>query len=68
MLARSHGGKFPEKYVEDVLRNGVVLPAHGPAEMPCWGRNFRARDQMDSAQVNQRITNLNNYIKSLQGK
>jgi cbb3-type cytochrome c oxidase subunit III len=68
MLARTHGGKFPEKYVEDVLRNGVVLPAHGPAEMPTWGSDFRARDQMNSAQVNQRITNLINYIKSLQAK
>jgi mono/diheme cytochrome c family protein len=68
LLARSHGGKFPEKYVEDVLRNGVVLPAHGPAEMPAWGTDFRARDKMDSAQVNQRISNLVNYIKSLQAK
>lgn len=33
-LIRRHGGKFPEGYVIDVLRNGVVLPAHGPAEMP----------------------------------
>jgi len=33
-LARRHGGKFPGAYVEDVLRNGVIMPAHGPAQMP----------------------------------
>jgi mono/diheme cytochrome c family protein len=30
-LTIRHGGKFPDAYVSDVLRNGVVLPDHGPA-------------------------------------
>ena len=67
-LAKRHGGKFPEKYFEDVLRNGVVIPAHGSPEMPTWGADFRTREHLDSAQVTLRITNLSNYIKSLQGK
>ncbi len=67
-LAKSHGGKFPEKYFEDVLRNGVVIPAHGSPEMPTWGADFRTREHLDSAQVTQRITSLSNYIKSLQEK
>lgn len=67
-LAKSHGGKFPEKYFEDVLRNGVPIPAHGSPEMPTWGADFRTREHLDSAQVTLRITNLSNYIKSLQGK
>jgi mono/diheme cytochrome c family protein len=67
-LARRHGGKFPDQYFADVMRNGVVLPAHGPAEMPRWGSDFKARDQLDSTQVTLRITNLSNYIKSLQVK
>jgi mono/diheme cytochrome c family protein len=67
-LARRHGGKFPDEYVADVLRNGVVMPAHGPPEMPTWGTDFRARDQLDTTQVTRRITNLSNYIKSLQAK
>ena len=32
-LARRHGGKFPDAYVSNVLRNGVIMPAHGPAEI-----------------------------------
>jgi len=67
-LAKSHGGKFPEKYFEDVLRNGVPIPAHGSPEMPTWGADFRTREHLDSAQVTLRITNLSNYIKSLQEK
>jgi mono/diheme cytochrome c family protein len=33
-LAQRHGGKFPEAYVSDILRSGIAMPAHGPAEMP----------------------------------
>ena len=67
-LAKGHGGKFPERYFEDVLRNGVVIPAHGSPEMPTWGADFRTREHLDSTQVTLRITNLSDYIKSLQEK
>ena len=67
-LAKRHGGKFPEQYFENVLRNGVVIPAHGPPEMPTWGADFRTREHLDSTQVTLRITNLSDYIKSLQEK
>src|SRR5580765_6466129 len=45
-LAQRHGGKFPEAYVSKVLRNGVTLPAHGPAEMPVWGTEFAAKEHI----------------------
>ena len=67
-LAQRHGGKFPAGYVSNVLHNGVVLPTHGPAEMPAWGTDFRATEGLSSAQVAQRISELTNYIKSLQAK
>jgi mono/diheme cytochrome c family protein len=66
-LARRHGGRFPDAYVSNVLRNGVVMPAHGPAEMPAWGADFTV-DRSNGTQVTLRITNLTNYIKSLQAK
>jgi len=65
-LARRHSGKFPDAYVSDVLRNGAIMPAHGPAEMPIWGTDF-ALDRSGQP-VALRITNLTNYIKSLQAK
>jgi mono/diheme cytochrome c family protein len=66
-LARRYGGKFPDAYVSNVLRNGVVMPAHGPAEMPIWGADFTT-DRLGEPQAALRITNLKNYIKSLQEK
>jgi mono/diheme cytochrome c family protein len=67
-LAQRHGGKFPDAYVEDVLRNGVQKPAHGNTEMPIWGPLFATIRGTDPALVNIRIVNLPNYIKSMQGK
>jgi mono/diheme cytochrome c family protein len=66
-LAKRHGGKFPDAYVSSVLRDGVVMPAHGPAEMPVWGDEFTI-SRLDQAQVTSRIARLTNYIKSLQAK
>jgi len=67
-LAKRHDGKFPDEYFSAVMRNGVLIPAHGPPEMPTWGTDFRAMDRLDEAQVAARIANLRNYIKSLQAK
>lgn len=67
-LAQRHGGKFPDSYVEDVLRNGVQKPAHGNTEMPIWGPLFATVRGTDPALVNVRIVNLTNYIKSMQAK
>jgi hypothetical protein len=36
--------RFPDLYVQEVLRNGVKAPAHGDAEMPVWGPLFRSMD------------------------
>lgn len=68
MLAKGRGGKFPDDYVLEVLRNGVVIQAHGPPEMPTWGADFRAGYHLNETEVALRITNLSNYIKSLQAK
>jgi mono/diheme cytochrome c family protein len=65
-LARRHGGKFPEAYVGKVLRNGVTLPAHGPAEMPVWGSDFAAKERIDEAEVADRIRRLVLYLRSAQ--
>ncbi len=65
-LTLRHGGKFPLTYVAKVLRNGVTLPAHGPAEMPVWGSEFAAKDRLNESQIATRIRNLANYIKTMQ--
>lgn len=67
-LAQRHDGKFPDDYVANVLRNGVKAPAHGSSEMPVWGPLFLTMNRMDDTQVKLRISNLTNYIKSIQKK
>jgi mono/diheme cytochrome c family protein len=67
-LTERHGGTFPDAYVADILRNGVTMPAHGPAQMPTWGTDFREMNGLDATQVKLRIANLTNYIKSRQAK
>ena len=66
-LSRRHG-KFPMRYVSDLLRNGPLLPAHALAEMPVWGSEFAERKDANHAQVAARIRNLSAYIKSRQQK
>lgn len=66
-LSRRRGGKFPEAFVADVLRNGVTMPEHGPADMPIWGADF-ALAQTARPQVELRIANLTGYLKSKQLK
>ena len=65
-LTRRHGGKFPDAYVSNVLRNGVNINAHGTAEMPIWGPLFLSIDSSYQSQFELRITSLTNYIRSLQ--
>lgn len=67
-LAKRHDGKFPDAYVELVLRNGTPAPNHGPAEMPVWGMIFKATSKAGEAQVSLRIKNLADYLKSIQAK
>jgi mono/diheme cytochrome c family protein len=67
-LAKRNGGTFPAAHVMDVLRNGVKAPAHGTSEMPTWGPLFQTVSSHDQAIVNMRISNLTNYLKSLQVK
>ncbi len=49
-LAKSHGGKFPEKYFEDVLRNGLPIPDARFAGNADMGADFRTREHLDSSQ------------------
>ena len=65
-LAWGHAGKFPRSYVSEVLRNGIA--AHGPAEMPIWGADFRLGDQLDEVAIKSRIAALTSYLESHQEK
>lgn len=63
-LAANNDGKFPAKDVEDVLRFGSPLAAHGSRDMPVWGPALRAMD--DEGMVVVRMANLLKHLQSLQ--
>jgi mono/diheme cytochrome c family protein len=74
-LTQRHDGKFPEDYVTNVLKNGVEKPAHGSGEMPVWGPIFENMNRWkvlcpgaEETPVALRITNLTDYLKSIQKK
>jgi mono/diheme cytochrome c family protein len=69
-LAKRNGGKYPALQVVQTIKGDVALPAHGDKNMPVWGRVFRSlhagADPSVEPDVQMRITNLTNYIESLQ--
>jgi len=66
-LTETHGGKFPEEHLFQVVEGEVGVAAHGVREMPVWGAVFR-RKGADEAGVKLRIRNLIRYLATLQRK
>jgi mono/diheme cytochrome c family protein len=67
-LARKNGGKYPSDRVASAIQGDLHLPAHGSKEMPVWGNLFWRMSQGHASEVQLRVTNLNNYVESLQAK
>lgn len=65
-LAKKNGGKYPALKVSAVLRGEEALPAHGSKDMPIWGDLFWTMSGGHESEVQQRVTNLNKYVESLQ--
>jgi len=67
-LAKKNGGKYPALHVTSVIRGEGNLPAHGSKDMPVWGPLFWHLSQGHEGEVQQRVSNLDHYIESLQAK
>jgi mono/diheme cytochrome c family protein len=68
-LAARNGGQFPEMKVLGAITAGPRIPAHGSATMPVWGPIFReVTDAATEADVQLKIYNLMEYVKTLQVK
>lgn len=67
-LAKNNGGQYPASHVAAVIRGQAVTPSHGSQDMPIWGPLFSSLSQGHEGQVQQRITNLADYIGGLQAK
>ncbi len=67
-IAKNNGGKYPSSHIATVLEYGTELPAHGTAQMPVWGPVFGRMDQQHPDQRLLRISNLSQYLRSIQTK
>ncbi len=68
-LSARNGGQFPDAKVAQAIKAGPQIPAHGSAEMPVWGPIFSAmRTTASDAEVQLRVYNLAEYLKTLQAK
>jgi mono/diheme cytochrome c family protein len=66
-LARKNNGKYPDSHIAQLLKQGGP-GAHGSADMPVWGPLFQSLDKYHDAVVQQRVSNLVNYMETLQAK
>jgi mono/diheme cytochrome c family protein len=67
-LAKRNGGRYPSDHVRSAIEGDLRLAAHGSKEMPVWGELFWRMSQGHSPEVQLRVSNLNQYIESLQVK
>jgi mono/diheme cytochrome c family protein len=67
-LAKANGGKYPALKVVSVIRGENALAAHGSKDMPVWGNLFWQMSGGHASEVQQRVSNLNKHIESLQQK
>ncbi len=68
LLSKNNGGKYPSLKVIASIHGESALPAHGSKEMPVWGSLFWGMSGGHESEVQQRVSNLNKYIESMQAK
>jgi len=68
LLSKNNGGKYPSLKVASAIRGEANVPAHGSKEMPVWGSLFMNMSHGHESEVQQRVSNLSQYIESLQAK
>ena len=67
-LLAKKDGTYPAAKVAAVIRGEETLAAHGTKDMPIWGKLFWSMSGGHAAEVQQRVSNLNKYIESMQKK
>lgn len=77
VLAKNNNGVFPFDRVYQVIDGRQEVKAHGPREMPVWGRHFNLQTsiyfenyppQDTESSVRSRILALTEYLYRLQAK
>jgi mono/diheme cytochrome c family protein len=68
-LTKMNHGVFPDAHASSVIRGQAgKFSAHGSKEMPVWGTLFFQASGGQAAEVQQRVANLVEYLKTIQAK
>ncbi len=75
MLTKNNQGKFPDKKIEAYIDGSETVAAHGTRTMPIWGFVFSHPKTatgmaagLSPQEIDERIKQLADYIKSIQEK
>ena len=66
-LASKNNGKFPELKVFNTIKGDIEVAAHGSRDMPVWGALFPSVSSTQG-EVQLRLSNLTDYVKSIQAR
>ncbi len=66
-ITARHGGEFPEEKVRRIIDGRDEVTSHGSRDMPIWADAFRVVEESeDEAMVQEKITRLVYYLRSIQ--
>ena len=65
-LRERAGGTFPALPARRKIDGRDAVPAHGPSDMPVWGLTFELRGDHSPAEVDARIDDLVDLLRSWQ--
>jgi mono/diheme cytochrome c family protein len=65
-LAERFGNPLPEEQVARYIDGRAEVKAHGPRDMPVWGRRFYYKSGGNERRVRQSIAELVAYLQSIQ--
>jgi mono/diheme cytochrome c family protein len=66
LLSQRVGNPLPEKEIARFIDGRSEVKAHGPRDMPVWGKRFYAETGGNEAMVRARIRKLVAYLQSIQ--
>jgi mono/diheme cytochrome c family protein len=70
-ISKRNGGEFPRQKVYDAISGHNRIPAHFHGDMPRWGDRYsidEAGNPQARERVEQRISGMVDYLKSIQEK
>jgi Cytochrome C oxidase, cbb3-type, subunit III len=66
ILSQRFGNPLPTDLIAKFIDGRSDVKAHGPRDMPVWGKKFYAESGGDEAEVRELITKLVRFLQSIQ--